>query len=69
MATTRDPTRDWPVYWFGRLEQAIAKGDFALALEAQQQLERLGVSVTFRPLPGDVRFTVPPLSECEGANA
>lgn len=40
---------DWPVYWFAALEKAIDAGDMVAAAEAQKQLERLGVTVRFRP--------------------
>lgn len=45
---------DWPLWWFARLEAAIERGDYPAAAEAQHELERLGVCVTYRgrqPLP------------------
>jgi hypothetical protein len=43
-----DPVRDWPLWWFARLEAAIERGDYPAAAEAQQELERLGVTVRYR---------------------
>jgi hypothetical protein len=43
---TPKPT-DWPVYWFAALERAIEENDWQAAENAKQQLERLGVSVSF----------------------
>jgi len=40
--------KDWPLLWFARLEAAIERGDYPAAAEAQRELERLGVSVTYR---------------------
>lgn len=37
-----------PVYWFTVLEIAKANGDFVRALRAKQELESLGVYVTYR---------------------
>jgi hypothetical protein len=37
--------RQWPLYWFARLEGALEVGDLEQAAEAQAQLERLGVRV------------------------
>lgn len=37
------------MYWFAALEKAIDAGDMVAAAEAQKQLERLGVTVRFRP--------------------
>ena len=42
---------DSPVYWFVVLDTAKGRHDFELAAEAQRQLRRLGVRVTFRPEP------------------
>jgi hypothetical protein len=49
--TEQDPEiRDSPAYWFLVLERAREAGDFKRALEAKDNLERLGVSVRyFRP--------------------
>ena len=41
---------DWPTYWFAALERAVHSGDWQAAAEAQRQLERLGVTVIYRPL-------------------
>jgi hypothetical protein len=38
---------DWPLWWFARLEAAVERGDHAAAAEAQRQLERLGVRVSY----------------------
>jgi hypothetical protein len=43
-----DPVRDWPLWWFARLEAARERSDFQAAARAQRELERLGVSVQFR---------------------
>jgi hypothetical protein len=40
---------DWPVYWFAALERAVEDGDWPAAAKAQQELERLGVTVNYRP--------------------
>ena len=42
-----DPVRDWPLWWFSRLEAAIERGDFQTAADAQRELERLGVTVRY----------------------
>jgi hypothetical protein len=47
-ATSSDSVRDWPLWWFSRLEAAIERGDFRAAIEAQHELERLGVTVVYR---------------------
>jgi hypothetical protein len=54
MASTVSPAAkrhplDWPVYWFAALERAIEAGDWQAAAEAQRELERLGVTVQYRP--------------------
>lgn len=36
-----------PVYWFVVLERARADSDFQLAADAQRQLNRLGVRVSY----------------------
>src|SRR5262245_52625213 len=41
------PPTDWPLYWFARLEKAVEEGDHQAAAEAQQQLARLGVRVSY----------------------
>jgi len=43
-----DRVTDWPLWWFSRLEAAIERGDYRTALQAQHELERLGVTVTYR---------------------
>lgn len=42
--------RDWPAYWLVCLERSIAEGNYSAAAEAQQELRRLGIEVTMRPL-------------------
>jgi hypothetical protein len=44
---SRDPSINWPLWWFARLEAAVERGDHAAASEAQRELERLGVSVHY----------------------
>jgi hypothetical protein len=39
--------RDWPLWWFARLEAALERGDFQTAAQAQQELVRLGVRVHY----------------------
>ncbi len=51
---TDPPVTDWPLYWFARLEKAVDQGDHQTAADAQQQLARLGVHVTYgRPRQAD----------------
>jgi hypothetical protein len=40
--------QDEPTYWFAILEIAREKGQFEQAAEAQRQLERLGVKVSYQ---------------------
>jgi hypothetical protein len=47
---TTPSTRDWPLWWFARLESAIERGDRPAAREALRNLNRLGI---------EVRFTLP----------
>jgi hypothetical protein len=47
----QESTRDWPLWWFARLEAAIERGDRRAAAESLRQLDRLGI---------EVRFTLPP---------
>jgi hypothetical protein len=47
-AISLPPQRDWPLYWFARLEKAVEDGDHQAAAEAQRELERLGVTVQYR---------------------
>jgi hypothetical protein len=49
--TDPPPARDWPAYWLVCLERAVAEGDYPAAARAQQELRRLGIDVTMRPLP------------------
>ncbi len=42
-----EPVEDLPIYWFARLETAVARGDHVAAAEAQRQLARLGVRVNY----------------------
>jgi hypothetical protein len=37
--------RDWPLFWFARLEAAMEAGNLEQAADAQSQLERLGLRV------------------------
>jgi hypothetical protein len=47
-----EPVEDLPIYWFALLERAVERGDHAAAAEAQRQLARLGVRVSYcRPRP------------------
>jgi hypothetical protein len=47
------PPTDWPLYWFARLEKAVEAGNHQAAAEAQRQLARLGVRVSYgRPASG-----------------
>lgn len=39
---------DWPLWWFASLERAVERGDFRTAATALRELERLGVTVTYR---------------------
>jgi hypothetical protein len=43
-----DAVRDWPLWWFARLEAAVERGDYQTAARAQRELERLGVTVQYR---------------------
>ena len=56
-----DPeVRDWPLWWFARLEAAVIRGDHAAAAEAQRQLRRLGVRVAYgRPRRYDRQEAAP----------
>jgi hypothetical protein len=47
--------RQCPTTWFSKLENALAAGDFEAALEADQQLKRLGVRVRFPSIRDDAR--------------
>ena len=51
-ASQTTPT-DWPIYWFAVLEKAVEKGDHQIAAQAQRELARLGVRVSYgrRPTP------------------
>jgi hypothetical protein len=40
--------RDTPTYWFAILEMARKRGDAETATQAERELARLGVDVTFR---------------------
>jgi len=44
---TNKEYRDQPMYWFALLNVARERHDFAGVAEAKQNLERLGVRVTF----------------------
>jgi hypothetical protein len=54
VTTLPAPKRDWPLWWFARLESAIRQADRRAAKEALRNLARLGI---------EVRFTVPPTPE------
>lgn len=41
------PELDLPIYWFAVLDRAVAAGDHQAAAEAQRQLARLGVRVSY----------------------
>jgi hypothetical protein len=60
--TADPPAKDWPIFWFARLEKAVEEGDHRTAAEAQAHLERLGVTVKYRgrrPIAsGEVRDAV-----------
>lgn len=43
-----DPVTDTPMYWFAKLEFAIADSDLTAAAEAQRQLKRLGIIVRYQ---------------------
>jgi hypothetical protein len=47
-ATVPTRVRNWPLWWFARLEAAVENGDHVTAARAQQELERLGVTVQYR---------------------
>jgi hypothetical protein len=55
-ATLPSPTRDWPLWWFARLETAVQRDDRRAAKEALRNLARLGI---------EVRFTLPPRAPSE----
>jgi len=40
-------TRDWPLWWFARLENALERGDHAAARLALRNLDRLGIEIRF----------------------
>ncbi|MCE9562876.1 MAG: hypothetical protein K8U57_12600 [Planctomycetes bacterium] len=44
---SNNTAKEWPVYWFARLERAVAEGDHEAAAEAQRELRRLGVTVKY----------------------
>ena len=50
-AATPNQTIDWPVWWFVRLEAAVERGDHQAAAEAQRELARLGVRVSYGRRP------------------
>jgi hypothetical protein len=41
------PQDEWPLYWFAKLETAVEAGDHQTAAEAQRNLARLGVRVSY----------------------
>lgn len=46
--TKRAEWRESPTAWFAALEAAMNRGDISAAAEAQRELSRLGVVVTYR---------------------
>ena len=50
MENTTQDYRDQPTYWFAILDIACERGNFDRAEEAQRQLKRLGVKVSFASL-------------------
>jgi hypothetical protein len=61
-ATPRPPARNWtlrnwPLWWFSQLDTAVERGNRRAALEALQNLARLGI---------EVRFTLPPCQAAAG---
>jgi hypothetical protein len=52
-AASPNQTVDWPVWWFVRLEAAVERGDHQAAAEAQRELERLGVRVSYGRPPAE----------------
>ena len=49
--TKHPPVTDEPIYWFAILERALDRGDLDDAAHAKRELERLGVTVTYRRRP------------------
>jgi hypothetical protein len=47
-----------PIVWFFVLEDALDRGDFARAAQAQRELRRLGIHVSYRR-PRQARGGVP----------
>ena len=43
-----DDIREWPIYWFARLESAIETGNVTLATRANSRLLKLGFDVKVR---------------------
>jgi len=41
------PATEWPLFWFAALEKAVEEGDHQAAAEAQRELARLGVRVSY----------------------
>jgi len=44
---TKDTVTDWPLWWFAQLEAAVERGDHQAAADAQRELARLGVRVSY----------------------
>ena len=44
---SQTPATEMPLYWFAVLERAVAEGDFDRAADAQHNLRRLGVRVSY----------------------
>lgn len=50
----------WPIYWFARMQAALADGDFGGAATAHGNLARLGVHVRIAWPDGDATPEAPP---------
>ncbi len=48
LSETDPEIRDSPIYWFVVLTEAKERGDFARAAEAQKELDRLGIRISYR---------------------
>jgi hypothetical protein len=52
------PVTEHPVFWFCLLDEALEEGNLEKAAQAQRELARLGVHVTYRHRPGAHRREV-----------
>jgi hypothetical protein len=50
MARESESYREQPTYWFAVLESALERGDLERAADAQRELNRLGVRVSYERL-------------------